>query len=279
MLNVVIQQEANAWRRRLGPRFGVPRFGLIPSCKCFNSSVPWASAESEPELTMIKRQTFYTSLAGLMIAGLLAGCATDRQSGRWQSLFDGKTSDGWRGYRQAGFPTKGWVVEDGCLHLLGHSDGGDIITTRKFTDYELEWEWKIVPKGNNGIKYLVTEDRPGAPGPEYQMIDDSVVSDPKQQTAAFYAVLPAAANKPLKPPGEWNRSRLLVRGNHVEHWLNGVKALTYELGSPEVKAGVAASKFKTSPGFGEKITGHILLTYHHDETWYRSIKIREFPAN
>jgi len=214
-----------------------------------------------------------------MIAGLLSTYAAELKAGKWQPLFDGKTTDGWRGYRQTAFPSKGWVVEDGCLHLLPASNASDIITSRKFTDFELEWEWKIPPKGNNGVKYLVTEDRKDAPGHEYQMIDESVVSDPKQQTAAFYAVLPAAANKPLKPPGEWNHSRLVVSGNHVEHWLNGVNVLSYELGSPEVKAGVAASKFKKAPGFGEKITGHIMLTYHHDEVWYRKIRIREFAAD
>jgi len=213
-----------------------------------------------------------------MIAGSLTGCASDRESGRWQVLFDGKTTQGWRGYGQTEFPTKGWVVEDGCLHLLPQSHAGDIITIRKFTDFEFEWEWRIAPKGNNGIKYLVTEDRPGAPGPEYQMVDDATVSNPKQQTAAFYDVLPPQVKTPVKPPGEWNHSRLVVQGNHVEHWLNGAKVLGYALGSPEVKAAVAASKFKNAPGFGEKITGHLLLTYHNDETWYRNLRIRELPV-
>lgn len=231
---------------------------------------------------MIKRQTFTRflshSLATMTITASLTACATDCQPGPWQALFDGKTTHGWRGYRQMGFPAKGWVVEDGCLHLLPHSRAGDIITIRKFNDFEFEWEWRIAPNGNNGIKYLVTEDRPKAPGHEYQMIDDTTVSDPRQQTAAFYGVLAAQANKPLKPPGEWNHSRVLVCGNHVEHWLNGVKVLAYELGSPEVKAAVAVSKFKNAPGFGEKITGHILLTYHYDETWFRNLRIRELDV-
>ena len=230
------------------------------------------------ELTMIKRQTFSLLVTALMIAGLAAGYAMDCQPGAWQSIFDGKTTTGWRGYRKTGFPAKGWVVEDGCLHLLPRSLAGDIITIRKFTDFELEWDWRIAPKGNNGIKYLVTEDRPGAPGHEYQMIDDATVSNPKQQTASFYAVLAPQANKPLHPPGEWNHSRVIVCGNHVEHWLNGVKVLTYELGSPDVKAAVALSKFRHAPGFGEKIAGHIMLTYHNDETWFRNLRIRELNA-
>jgi hypothetical protein len=231
---------------------------------------------------MSKRQAFarFRSylFAALLVAVSLAAYATDCQPGPWQALFDGKTTQGWRGYRQAGFPAKGWVVDHGCLHLLPRSRTDDIITIRKFTDFEFEWEWRIAPKGNNGVKYLVTEDRPHAPGHEYQMVDDTTLSNPKQQTAAFYAVLAPQANKPLKPPGQWNHSRIVVCGNHVEHWLNGVKVLTYELGSPEVKAAVALSKFKNAPGFGEKITGHIMLTYHNDETWFRNLRIRELTA-
>ena len=97
-------------------------------------------------------------------------------------------------------------------------------------------------------------------------------------TASFYDVLPPTDQKPVKPAGEWNSSRIFVQGNHVEHWLNGSKVLEYELGSEQVKAGVAASKFKKFPDFGTKIKGHIMLTDHHDEAWYRNLKIRELPA-
>ena len=96
-----------------------------------------------------------------------------------------------------------------------------------------------------------------------------------QHTADFYDVLPAAADKPARPGGEWNSSRIVVRGNRVEHWLNGRNVLTYELGSAAVKAGIEKSKFKGHPGFGEKVAGPIMLTYHQDECWYRNLKIRE----
>ena len=129
------------------------------------------------------------------------------------------------------------------------------------------------------MKYLVTEKRTGTPGHEYQMMDDlghpDSKSGPKRQTASFYDVLPPMENKPLKPVGEWNSSRVLIKGNHVKHWLNGSKVLAYELGSDEVKKGVAASKFKTAAKFGEKIQGHIMLTDHQDETWFRNVMIRE----
>ena len=153
---------------------------------------------------------------------------------------------------------------------------------KDYTDFELSWEWRLEKGANNGVKYLVSEKRPQAPGYEYQMLDDN--SDKwknlhaKAKTASFYEVLPPAADKPLKPAGEWNASRILVQGTHVEHWLNGAKVLAYELGSDEVKAGVAESKFKKFPDFGSKLTGPIMLTDHQDEAWFRNIKVRELHA-
>jgi len=197
----------------------------------------------------------------------------------WQLLFDGKSFAGWHGYGTPGMPAAGWEVADGMIHVIGKSKSNDLITERKFTDFELSWEWRIAEVGNNGVKYFVNEKRPDARGHEYQMLDDDRHPDGKlganRQTAAFYDVLPAAADKPVRTPGEWNVSRIIVRGGHVEHWLNGKNVLTYELGSPEVKAGLAKSKFKNAPGFGDKITGPILLTYHETDCWFRSVKIRE----
>jgi hypothetical protein len=206
---------------------------------------------------------------------------TERQAG-WKLLFDGKTTEGWRGYKKTAMPAKGWRVEDGVLKKVGGERGGDIITTETFDNFDLTWEWRISPAGNNGLKYLVTEDRPSAPGHEYQMIDDTKNPDarvgPRRATGSFYDVLPPAADKPLKPVGEWNQSRVLLRGNHVEHWLNGKKVLEYELGSDALKDAIAKSKFKNAPGFGEKIKGHIMLTDHGDECWFRNIKIKELAA-
>jgi len=200
------------------------------------------------------------------------------KSAGWQLLFDGHSMNGWRPYAKK--PAGGWEVVDGTLHAIAKVKGSELITEKKFKDFELAWDWKVPPAGNNGVKYFVTEARPHSPGPEYQMIDDDGHPDGKRggrlhQTAAFYDILPPAADKPVHAPGEWNHSRIVARGNHVEHWLNGRKVLEFELDSPEVKAGIAKSKFKNERGFGEHIEGHIMLTYHQDNCWYKNIKIRE----
>jgi hypothetical protein len=196
----------------------------------------------------------------------------------WRLLFDGKTTAGWRNFKKKTFPEKGWVVEEGVLKKVANVNGGDIITTDEFDDFDFQWDWRIAPKANNGIKYFITEERNSAVGHEYQMIDDSLPIPKKELTASFYDVLPPSDEKPVKPPGEWNHSRVLVQGNHVEHWLNGAKVLAYELGSEEVKAAVAKSKFRNVKDFGTKIKGHILLTDHHDEASFRNLKIRELSG-
>lgn len=195
----------------------------------------------------------------------------------WKLLFDGKSLADWRSYKKADGPKQGWVIEDGCLKLEPKSGGGDIVTRETFLDYELRWEWRIAAKSNNGLKYLVSEDR-SAPGPEYQMIDDAIQEPLNRRTASFYDVLAPTILKPTLV-GEWNKSRLIIQGNHVEHWLNDDKVLTYEIGSPEHKSALAQSKFKEMKGFGEKIKGHILLTDHNDAVWYRNIMIREFASS
>ena len=201
--------------------------------------------------------------------------AAEKKAG-WTLLFDGKTLDGWRPYNKK--PAGGWEVVDGTLHAIAKVKGVELITEKKYDNFEFSWEWKLPEAGNNGVKYFVTEARPGAPGHEYQMIDDARHPDgkigPHRQTAAFYDVIPAA-DRPTKPVGEWNVSRITVKGNRVEHWLNGKNVLSYELGSDVVKAGLAKSKFAKYPDFGTKIAGHIMLTYHQDNCWYRNIKIRE----
>ena len=233
------------------------------------------------------------SLALLIAAASVLSAAPANQlsdeekNAGWRLLFDGNTTQGWRSFKKPSCPDKGWVVEDGWLHCLGQGGGskggGDIITDAEFNDFELQWEWKLAPAGNSGLKYFVLETRNTALGHEYQIIDDerepdAVKANGKHLTASFYDVLAPAHCHP-KPPGEINQSRILVKGNHVEHWLNGVTVLEYECGSEVVKAAVAASKFKNTAGFGNKVKGHLLLQDHNSEVWFRNVKLRELPAN
>ena len=197
----------------------------------------------------------------------------------WQLLFNGEDLYNWRVFGSQKRPDKGWKIEGGILTKLEKINGGHIITNRKFTDYTLTWEWKLSAKGNNGIKYLVDESRPVTPGPEYQMLDDQGHHDakngPTHQTAALYDLIGANELKKVNPIGEWNSSKLVIDGNHVEHWLNGALVVSYDLGSPELKALVQKSKFKSAAGFGEKIEGFIMLTDHINECAFRNIKILE----
>jgi hypothetical protein len=219
----------------------------------------------------------------------------------WKLLFDGKTFSGWRGYVSAGgFPTNGWSIADGCIKSAKRngrpgSGGGDILTTEEFTDFDFLFEWRIAARGNSGVKYFVFE-RHGSPGAslylgddgrsavghEYQLLDDDRHPDgrngPIRQTGALYSLVPPNSHKKLKAVGEFNQSRILVQGKHVEHWLNGAKILEYELESPELAQAIAASKYKDVPRFGTKFKTPILLQDHGDEIWFRNLKIRSLDS-
>ncbi|MEO6079601.1 MAG: DUF1080 domain-containing protein [Steroidobacteraceae bacterium] len=220
----------------------------------------------------------------------------------WKLLWDGKTSVGWRTPTSEQFPVRGWSMTNGALSVLptngGESGGGgDIITTEKFSRFELTVDFKITEGANSGIKYLVQpnispiDKNTGEPtdigsaiGPEYQVLDDLRHPDAKagrngnRTLGSLYDVMPAAATKKPNPIGEWNTARIVVNGNHVEHWLNGELVLEYERGSAAFRKEVAASKFKNIPNFGEWADGHILLQDHGNMVSYRSIKIRVLPA-
>lgn len=196
----------------------------------------------------------------------------------WRLLFDGKTTAGWVAIGKDAFPADGWSVEDGALVLKAGPGGGDIVTKEAFGDFELSWEWKIAPGGNSGLKYNLP-DAKKAVGFEYQLIDDDGHPDGKKggrshQTASLYDALEPAADKKTNAVGQWNTSRIVVKGNHVEHWLNGAKTVEFELGSAALMAAKAKSKFKNTAGWGEKQTSPILLQDHNDAAAFRSIKIR-----
>ena len=193
----------------------------------------------------------------------------------WKLLFDGKTTKGWRGYGKDSFPA-GWVVKDDCLVRVG--PGGDIVTVDEYDDFELKVDWRICAAGNSGIFFRVDESVGWAweTGPEMQVLDNTEHYDgknPKTSAGSNYA-LHAPVRDVTKPVGLFNQARIVARGSHVEHWLNGVKVVEYELGSPEWEALVAGSKFAQWPKYGRMRKGHIVLQDHGDQVWYRNIKIR-----
>jgi hypothetical protein len=217
-------------------------------------------------------------LAGLVLMLAISSYPTQAKKGKWIVLFDGKSTDAWRGFRQDSFPNKTWKVEGETLRTIVGSESRDIITREKYGDFELKLEWKIAPGGNSGIIYLVSEDfdQTWNTGPEMQVLDDAKHrdgKDPKTSAGALYGLI-APVNKSLKQVGKWNKVRLVVHNGHVEHRLNGKKILEYDLGSDQLKQLIAISKFKDFPRFAQNREGYVALQYHGDEVWYRKIRIR-----
>jgi hypothetical protein len=217
-------------------------------------------------------------------AGEAPATLTDEeQKAGWKLLFDGASTKGGRGLGRKEFPAQGWDVAEGCLHHKKGGGGGDITPDGASENFELSIEWKIAPTTNSGIKYRVEESqgKTSAFGCEYQILDDDKTAEGKNakvSTGALYDVLPPNDKKKLKPAGEFNVTRILVQGDHAEHWLNGEKILEYEFNGEAWKAAIAKSKFKGSATFGQTRKGQICLQDHGGEVWFRNIKIRELPA-
>ncbi len=196
----------------------------------------------------------------------------------WRPLFDGKTTAGWRGFRQSSVPT-GWQVVDSALTRVGPAT--DLITTDQFENFELTLEWKISKGGNSGIFYHATEEGQHVyeSGPEMQVLDDARHEDGKSRLTAagsLFALYPSPAGV-VHPAETWNQVRILVKGPHVEQWLNGVKVVEVELWSPDWDRRVKASKFAAWPIFGRAHKGHIGLQDHGNWVAYRNIRIRVLP--
>lgn len=203
--------------------------------------------------------------------------ATERAAG-WKMLFNGTDLTGWRGYKKDA-PGAAWKVEDGAIALTA-GGAGDLMTIAEYGPFELSLEWKISPKGNSGVIYLVRElaDAPNTynTGPEMQVLDNDGHADgkfPSHRAGALYDI-EVPPDGAVKPVGEWNEARIVFTGSRIEHWLNGRKVAESSYGDAAWKAKVAASKFRTMPGFGTFASGHIALQDHGDKVWYRNIKLR-----
>ena len=193
----------------------------------------------------------------------------------WDLLFDGQSTDKWRGFRSESFPD-GWIVVDGTLHRADKA--GDIITRDQYRDFEFSIDWKVAGPGNSGLFFHVSEDEETVwkTGPEYQILNNDVHPDgkrPETRAGSNYA-LHAPTKDMCKPVGEWNHARIVVKDNNVQHWLNGEKVVEYDLFSDDWEKRVAESKFSKFPNYGRVEKGHLALQDHNDPVWYRNIKVR-----
>ncbi len=214
----------------------------------------------------------------------------------WAMLWDGKSTDGWRGAKINSFPDKGWTIEDGELKVEAADGGesthsGDIVTIRKYKNFELEVDFKFTEGANSGIKYFVdtqlNKGEGSSIGCEYQILDDKKHPDAKKGVAgnrtlgSLYDLIKAepvhySPNMPYKRVTYygWNRARIVVKDRIVEHFVNGIKIVEYERGTQQWKALVNYSKYKDWPNFGENEEGHILLQDHGDAVSFKNIKIK-----
>ena len=215
---------------------------------------------------------------------------TSEEKDGWKMIWDGKTTEGWRGARLEDFPQEGWEIKNGILTVLASGGaesaaGGDIVTEKLYGDFELKADFKITEGANSGIKYYVDTDINKGPGSsiglEYQILDDDKHPDAKlgnhegsRTVASLYDLIKADPDKPIHPVGAWNTARIISKNNHVEHWLNGTKVLEYERGSEDFRKLVSESKYAKWDRFGELEEGRILLQDHGNRVSFKNIKIK-----
>ena len=226
--------------------------------------------------------------------------AAERAAG-WRLLFDGETLRGWHGLGYEKTPPGLWIIEDGAIKRVAKGTapvqadgqpltGMDLISDSAYQDFELTWEWKIAPAGNSGLKYNVSESLStgmapphAAKGWEYQMNDDERNEDNKlasHRSGALYDMIAPNERKRVAPAGQWNMSRIVFRGNHGEHWLNGEKILEFDLATPAFDSAFVKSKYRSYPTwFATRRKGQIVLQDHDDVVWFRSIKVRPLVDN
>jgi hypothetical protein len=211
----------------------------------------------------------------ILLLLLFSGCSSNPE---WIVLFDGEKVNGLRGFKQSGFPSDDWTIVNGELKTIpGH--GVDLISEDIYKDFELELEWKVPVGGNSGIFYFATEegDYIWQSAPEMQVLDDSTHTKGKNtltSAGSLYDLI-AASESIVKSIGEFNKVRIKVKDNNVEHWLNGIKIIEYIYQSDHMEALIAKSKFKTMPLFAKAKEGRIGLQGDHGEIWYRNIRIRK----
>jgi hypothetical protein len=215
----------------------------------------------------------------------------------WKMLWDGESTEGWRGARLDKFPETGWTINNGILTVnksdgAESANGGDIVTIKKYENFILDVDFLFTEGANSGIKYFVDSELNQGPGSsigcEFQILDDENHPDAEmgvkgnRTLASLYDLITADARfydpdeqKKLVNKNNWNRARIVVKGNHVEHHLNGKKVVEYERGTQQWRAFVAYSKYKGWPNFGEADEGHILLQDHGDKVSFKNIKIKE----
>jgi hypothetical protein len=228
------------------------------------------------------RTPLFTLALSLLAAPLFGAepntlTAAEKSAG-WKLLFDGTSLNGWRGYKTEAIGA-GWKAEGGALTLTA-AKSGDVMTKGEFADFELSFEWKISAGGNSGVIYRVGlgESASHRTGPEYQILDNVAAKDNKlgnHLAGSLYDIGKEAPRDLVKAVGEWNQSRLIVRGWKVEHWLNGKQVIALDLASADGKAAIAQSKFKDLKQFASLAKGHIAFQDHGDVVSYRSIKIRD----
>src|SRR6266702_8192476 len=217
------------------------------------------------------------ALSFAIVPALVPAARPDVKAGPWRTLFDGTSLDAWKGYQTATIPD-GWKIVDRAL--AKDTPVADIVSKDQFGNFELQIDWKIGPAGNSGIFYRGTEEYEHIywSAPEYQLLDDIKGADNKTRltcAGAAYAVYPSPAGH-LKPVGQWNQARIVANGAHIEHWLNGVKLLEYEMRSPDWERRVKASKFAEWPNYGRAKRGHIAMQGDHSGTLaFRNIRVRE----